>query len=71
MPPAPGRPVLTGDDVAYVQRYIGAAKAGPADGVFGARTRTAVRWYQQIRRLSADGIVGKSTWTAMGVRNSL
>jgi hypothetical protein len=67
----PGRPVLTGDDVAYVQRYIGAAKAGPADGVFGARTRTAVRWYQQIRRLSADGIVGKSTWTAMGVRNSL
>jgi hypothetical protein len=67
----PGRTVLTGDDVAYVQRYIGAAKTGPADGIFGARTRTAVRWYQGIRRLRVDGMVGHSTWAAMGVQNKL
>lgn len=68
---SPGKPVLSGVDVAYVQRYIGTAKAGPADGVFGARTKAAVRWYQQMRGLAADGAVGKATWTAMGVRNSL
>jgi peptidoglycan hydrolase-like protein with peptidoglycan-binding domain len=62
---------MTGDDVAYAQRYIGPTRAGPADGVFGARTRAAVRWYQQMRHLGVDGVVGTSTWTAMGVRNSL
>lgn len=68
---SPGKPVLTGEDVAFVQRFIGAAKAGLADGVFGAKTRAAVIWYQQLRSLKADGICGQATWTAMGVKTSL
>ncbi len=32
------------------------------DGVFGAETRAAVRAFQRIFNLTADGIVGKSTW---------
>lgn len=67
----PGEPVLSGDDVAYVQRYIGPAKAGAADGVAGAKFRAAVIWYQQMRKLTADGVVGHNTWAAMGVRNNL
>lgn len=64
----PGRKVLRGEDVAFVQRFIGSSKAGPADGVFGARTRAAVRWYQGMRGLRhVDGIVGPATWRAMGV----
>lgn len=63
--------VLRGDDVTYVQRYIGPVQAGPADGVFGARTKAAVQWYQRRHRLPADGIVGRQTFTAMGVKNSL
>jgi hypothetical protein len=67
----PGKTVLTGADVSYVQRYIGATKAGPADGIAGAKFRAAVIWYQQMRKLAADGVVGHNTWLAMGIRNSL
>lgn len=67
----PGRAVLTGDDVAFVQRYIGASKAGPADGVAGAKFRAAVIWYQKLRGLAADGLVGHNTWASMGVQNKL
>lgn len=67
----PGKTVMTGEDVAYVQRYIGAVKAGPADGSAGARFRAAVAWYQKMRGLKADGVVGAVTWRAMGVKNSL
>lgn len=68
---APGKAVLKGEDVAYVQRFIGPAKAGPADGTFGARSRAAVIWYQKLRGLRADGAVGAKTWGAMGVRSNL
>jgi hypothetical protein len=67
----PGKTVLRGDDVAFVQRFIGPAKAGPADGVAGAKFRAAAIWYQKLRGLKADGIVGAATWEALGVRNSL
>lgn len=67
----PGKAVLKGEDVAYVQRYIGAAKAGPADGTFGAKTKAATIWYQKLRGLSADGLVGPATWKSMGVKTSL
>ena len=61
-------PDMRGTDVAYVQRWIGQARAGAPDGVFGARTAEGVRWYQRMRGLAADGIVGTKTWAAMGVR---
>jgi peptidoglycan hydrolase-like protein with peptidoglycan-binding domain len=53
-----------------VQRFIG-GRAGTADGSFGARTRSAVIWYQRMRGLKADGVVGPATFRAMGVKNNL
>lgn len=61
-------PDMRGTDVQFVQRWIGPARAGAADGVFGAKTKAGVVWYQRMRGLTADGIVGPRTWAAMGVR---
>jgi peptidoglycan hydrolase-like protein with peptidoglycan-binding domain len=38
---------------------------GPIDGVFGAKTRKAVKQYQTDRGLAADGIVGPATWARL------
>lgn len=58
----PGRRVLqlwsAGDDVAYVQRWLGI----PDDGYFGPQTEKRVQWYQGMRHLKVDGIVGPATW---------
>jgi len=35
------------------------------DGIFGPRTKAAVREFQQNENLSVDGIVGRQTWTAL------
>src|SRR5436190_2770887 len=53
-----------GPDVRDLQ---GALKAlghdpGPIDGVFGARTTSAVKAFQQAREIAVDGIVGRVTW---------
>jgi peptidoglycan hydrolase-like protein with peptidoglycan-binding domain len=46
------------------------AKLGvPADGDFGRGTARAVREFQRKHGLKADGIVGPSTWAALGVRD--
>lgn len=60
-------PLMTGDDVAYVQKWIGPARAGAADGKFGSQTQAGVRWYQSMRGLTVDGVVGAQTWRSMGV----
>jgi peptidoglycan hydrolase-like protein with peptidoglycan-binding domain len=36
--------------------------AGKVDGIFGTKTLTAVRQYQQANGLTVDGVVGKNTW---------
>lgn len=51
-----------GTDVATLQRFIGSAKAGAADGHFGSKTKAGVRWYQDDRGLKVDGVAGAHTW---------
>lgn len=60
-------PYMTGDDVRFVQRWIGPAHAGPADGIYGPGTAAGVRWYQRLRGIAADGIAGPQTFHQMGI----
>ena len=39
---------------------------GPIDGIFGARTATAVKSFQESKNLTADGVVDEITWKAIG-----
>ncbi|PSB30345.1 peptidoglycan-binding protein [filamentous cyanobacterium Phorm 46] len=39
---------------------------GPIDGIFGARTATAVKSFQESKSLTADGVVDEITWKAIG-----
>lgn len=36
-----------------------------ADGIFGANTKSALEKFQKAKGLTADGICGKATWTAL------
>ena len=70
----------TGDDVKRVQRSIvrdgyrsaandlGLGGSEDVDGIFGPRTDTAVRRFQQTRSLTVDGIVGPITWAALPLK---
>ncbi len=61
-------PRMVGSDVQFVQKWIGARRAGAPDGVYGSQTEAGVRWYQAMRGITADGVVGDQTWAEMGVR---
>lgn len=39
---------------------------GPIDGIFGARTATAVKSFQESKGLTTDGVVDEITWKAIG-----
>jgi N-acetylmuramoyl-L-alanine amidase len=56
-------PMLRGDDVAEVQRRLGALgfDTGRVDGIFGDRTVGAVAEFQRNTGLPVDGIAGRST----------
>lgn len=61
-----------GGEVKEVQRRLklwGYYK-GSVDGVFGAGTRSAVIAFQKKNGLTADGVVGKSTYKALGMTDS-
>ena len=61
-----------GGEVKEVQRRLklwGYYK-GEADGVFGAGTRSAVIAFQKKNGLKADGVVGASTYKALGMVKS-
>ncbi|WP_197052067.1 MULTISPECIES: peptidoglycan-binding protein [Kocuria] len=57
----------TGNDVRALQRSLNATMNAnlAVDGNFGAATHTAVINYQKSRGLTADGVVGPQTWTAL------
>jgi peptidoglycan hydrolase-like protein with peptidoglycan-binding domain len=40
----------------------------PIDGVFGPGTQSAVEAFQTAHGMSADGVVGSATWSALGIR---
>ncbi|WNF30343.1 peptidoglycan-binding protein [Streptomyces sp. C11-1] len=57
----------SGDAVKRLQRALTAALGTTvdADGSFGPATETAVRGYQNSRKLGVDGKVGPETWKAL------
>ena len=59
-----------GDGVRALQNALiarGFIPPGKADGVFGAKTETAVRQFQSAHRLQPDGIAGTVTLKALGL----
>lgn len=61
-----------GSEVKEVQRRLklwGYYK-GSVDGVFGGGTRSAVIAFQKKNGLTADGVVGKSTYKALGMNSA-
>lgn len=61
-----------GDEVKEVQRRLKlwGYYNGSVDGVFGAGTRSAVIAFQKKNGLTADGVVGKATYKALGMNDS-
>lgn len=62
----------TGGEVKEVQRRLKlwGYYNGSVDGVFGAGTKKAVMAFQKKNGLTADGVVGKSTYKALGMNSS-
>lgn len=61
-----------GDDVKTLQTLLNTygGYGLTADGIFGAKTESAVKAFQKSRGLIADGIVGTKTWAALGITAS-
>jgi N-acetylmuramoyl-L-alanine amidase len=60
-------PMLRGDDVAELQRRLGALgfDAGWLDGIFGPDTERAVEDFQRNSALTVDGVAGRDTLAAL------
>lgn len=55
---------MSGEDVKSLQGALNGRGyvCGNVDGIFGQRTKTAVKNYQDKQGLASDGIVGPNTW---------
>ena len=53
----------SGDDVTKLQKRLAAAgfDPGAADGIFGSKTETALKAFQESVGIDADGIAGPAT----------
>ncbi len=62
----------TGSEVKEVQRRLKqwGYYSGAVDGIFGAGTKKAVIAFQKKNGLTADGVVGKATYKALGMNSS-
>ena len=62
-----------GEDVKILQRALNTKLKKElnvnVDGDFGNKTETAVKEFQKLNGLVADGIVGAKTWEALGVKS--
>ena len=72
LPAAVLRQGSTGGEVKEVQRRLKqwGYYTGAVDGVFGSATRRAVIAFQKKNGLTADGVVGKATFKALGMNES-
>jgi peptidoglycan hydrolase-like protein with peptidoglycan-binding domain len=72
----PGTPLRVGSRGPYVtviqtelnrisRNYPAIPRIPEVDGIYGPRTEAAVRKFQEIFGLDADGVVGKATWYAL------
>ena len=59
----------TGSDVRTVQTKLKrwGYYDGAVDGIYGSKTKKAVMYFQKKNGLTADGIVGKNTFAALGM----
>jgi len=55
---------MHGNDVKLVQGKVGVTR----DGIFGPNTKAHVKSWQKSHHLTADGVVGRKTATAMGFK---
>lgn len=61
-----------GEEVKTMQRKLKnwGYYAGSVDGIFGAKTKEAVKYFQRKNGLTVDGIVGTKTLKALGMSTS-
>ena len=61
-----------GSEVKEVQRRLKqwGYYNGSVDGIFGTGTRSAVIYFQKKNGLTADGVVGKATYKALGMNDA-
>jgi hypothetical protein len=53
---------MTGEDVRYMQRFVGERRYGSADGNFGPHATEDVLCYQKMRGIAVTGVRDKGTW---------